>query len=52
VPRWISGEKQQVTWLLASVRSPPLRQAATTLCASLADSATDNRRKCETYGRL
>jgi hypothetical protein len=28
VPRWIGGEKQQVTWLVASAGSPPLRQAA------------------------
>jgi hypothetical protein len=34
VPRWISGEKQQVTWFVASAGSPPLRQAATTLCVS------------------
>jgi hypothetical protein len=34
VPRWISGEKQQVTWLVASVGSPPLRQAASTLYVS------------------
>jgi hypothetical protein len=34
VPRWIDGEKQQVTWLVASAGSPPLRQAATTLSAS------------------
>jgi hypothetical protein len=31
VPRWKVGEKQQVKWLVASVGSPPLRQAATTL---------------------
>jgi hypothetical protein len=34
VPRWIGSEKQQVTWLVASAGSPPLRQAATTLHAS------------------
>ena len=31
VPRWIGGEKQQVTWLVASAGSPPLRQAAAPL---------------------
>jgi len=29
-----NAAKQQVKWLVASVGSPPLRQAATTLCAS------------------
>jgi hypothetical protein len=33
VPRWKVCEKQQVKWLVASVCSPPLRQAATTLAA-------------------
>jgi len=32
-----STTKQQVTWLVASVGSPPLRQAATTLAARQAD---------------
>jgi hypothetical protein len=35
VPRWIGGEKQQVTWLVASAGNPPLRQAATTLAVRL-----------------
>jgi len=30
-----SVAKQQVTWLVASIGSPPLRQAATTLCDTL-----------------
>ena len=42
VPRWIDGEKQQVKWLVASVGSPPLRQAATTLHAM-----ADNGKTCK-----
>jgi hypothetical protein len=34
VARWIVIDKQQVKWLVASVCSPPLRQAATPLSAS------------------
>jgi hypothetical protein len=40
VPRWIDDEKQQVTWLVASAGSPPLRQAATTLYAILGQCVT------------
>jgi len=35
-----SVTKQQVKWLVASVCSPPLRQAATTLTASGGQSGT------------
>jgi len=35
VARWKSTTKQQIKWLVASVCSPPLRQAADTLGARL-----------------
>ena len=44
--------KQQVTWLVASVGSPPLRQAATTLCAICGQrSGTPKRTKYEKQNR-
>jgi hypothetical protein len=43
VPRWIGIEKQQVKWLVASVGSPPLRQAATTLEAMAGQGTAKQR---------
>jgi len=50
VPRWIGGEKQQVTWLVASAGSPPLCQAATTLGVS-GGQRNRNRLKVNTNNR-
>jgi hypothetical protein len=43
MPRWIGGEKQHVTWLVASAGSPPMRQAATTLVATLGQRGAKTR---------
>ena len=50
VPRWKVSGKQQVKWLVASVLNPRLREAATTLAASLFGQCTpkkaDNDSNC------
>jgi hypothetical protein len=48
VPRLKVGEKQQVTWLVASAGSPSLRQAATTLAAIAGQRVGNRKRKIDT----
>ena len=48
LPRWKTSMEQRVTWLVASVCKPCLRQAAGTLCAMSREWVADNLVKSAT----